>query len=90
MGVELASELTNRLNGILNYTQSVIDVEGKEQGPQLRGDILPLLMHEEKKAAELVGIVQQVGHWQAGRPSSISLQRMFTQLSLLLESYNFV
>ncbi|MGD9947035.1 MAG: hypothetical protein AB7U29_01000 [Desulfobulbus sp.] len=85
MGTELASELTNRLNGILNYTQTMIDVEGKEEGPQLRADILPLLVHEEKKAAELVGIVQRVGHWQPARPSSIPLQPLFTQLALLLE-----
>jgi len=85
VGSELASELTNRLNGILNYTQTLVDVEGKEQGPQLRGDILPLLLHEEKKAAELVGVVQRIGHWQPTRPSSLSLERLFSQLTLLLE-----
>ena len=85
MGAELASELTNRLNGILNYTQTLIDVEGKERGPQLRGDILPLLMHEEKKAAELVSIVQRVGHWQPAHPSSVPLQQLFAQLLLLQE-----
>nr|WP_321466064.1 hypothetical protein [uncultured Desulfobulbus sp.] len=85
VGTELASELTNRLNGILNYTQTLLDVEGKEQGPQLRGDILPLLLHEEKKAAELVSIVQRIGHWQPVRPSSLSLERLFSQLTLLLE-----
>jgi hypothetical protein len=85
VGVELASELTNRLNGILNYTQTLIDVEGKEEGGQLRTDILPLLVHEENKAAELVGILQRVGHWQPTRPSSISLLRLFHQVGQLLE-----
>ncbi|MGE4559626.1 MAG: hypothetical protein AB7E77_05475 [Desulfobulbus sp.] len=85
VGTELASELTNRLNGVLNYTQTLIDVEDKEEGPRLRADILPRLVHEEKKAAELVGIVQRVGHWQPARPSSIPLQRLFTQLTRLLE-----
>lgn len=85
VGAELASELTSRLNGILNYTQTLIDVEGQQEGPKLRGDILPLLVHEEKKAAELVSIIQKVGHWQPARPSSISLQHLFHQLTQLLE-----
>lgn len=86
VGTELANELTNRVNGILNYTQTLVDVEGKEEGPQLRNDILPLLLHEEQRAAELVGIVQRVGQWQPTRPSSISLQRIFRQLALLLDT----
>ena len=85
MGTELASELTNRINGVLNYTQTLIDVEGKEEGQQLRNDILPLLLHEEKRAAEMVGIMQRVGQWQPTRPSSISLDRLFSQLLLLLD-----
>lgn len=85
VGTELASELTNRLNGILNYTQTLIDVEGKQDGPRLRADILPLLVHEEKKAAELVGLVQRVGHWQPAGPSSVPLRRLFSELALLLE-----
>jgi len=85
MGTELASELTNRINGVLNYTQTLVDVEGKEEGPQLRNDILPLLLHEEKRAAEMVGIMQRVGQWQPTRPSSIALERVFTQICLLLD-----
>ena len=85
MGTELASELTNRINGVLNYTQTLIDVEGQEEGQQLRNDILPLLLHEEKRAAEMVGIMQRVGQWQPTRPSSISLERLFSQLLLLLD-----
>ncbi len=85
VGTELASELTNRLNGILNYTQTLIDVEGKTQGSQMRADILPILLHEEKKAAELVGTLHRVGQWQPQRPSSIPLQRICGQLAQLLE-----
>jgi hypothetical protein len=85
VGTELTNELTNLLNGILNYTQTLIDVEGQEEGLKLRGDILPLLVHEGKKAADLVGIIQRVGHCQPARPSSIPLQRLFHQLTQLLE-----
>lgn len=85
VGAELASELTNRLNGILNYTQTLIDVENKTQGPQIRTDILPLLLHEEKKTAALVGTLHCIGQWQPQRPSSIALQRLCGQLAQLLE-----
>lgn len=85
VAAELASELTNRLNGILNYTQTLIDVDGKAEGPQMRADILPLLLHEEKKAAELVGALHRIGQWQPQRPSSIALQRLCGQLAQLLE-----
>lgn len=85
MHAEFGSELTNSLNGILNYTQSLIDVEGEAKGDQLRAGILPRLMQEEKKTAELVSTWQKVGQWQPSRPSSIALDRLFSQLKQMLE-----
>ena len=32
-----------------------------------------------------MSIVQRIGHWQPVRPSSLSLERLFSQLTLLLE-----
>lgn len=85
VGTKLASELTNRLNGILNYTQTLLDVDDQPQGPPLRADILPLLLHEEKKAAEVVGTLHRLGQWHPRRPSSIGLQQLCGQLAQLLE-----
>ena len=51
----------------------------------MRADMLPLLLHEEKKAAEQVAALHRIGQWQPQRPSSITLQRLCGQLAQLLE-----
>lgn len=85
IAAELASELTNRINGVINYTQTLIDLD--EQG----GDrnqarlVRQSLASEEKKTAELVGAMQRIGQWQPPRASSVSLSTLFRLLALVLE-----
>jgi len=82
---ELASELTNRINGVINYTQTLIDLD--EQGGDRRQSqqVRQSLVNEEKKTAELVGAMQRIGQWQPARASSVSLTTLFRLLALALE-----
>lgn len=86
LGSELASELTNRINGVINYTQTLIDIN--EQGdnrPQAAG-LYQSLITEEKKTAELVAALQRVSQWQpAPGASSIPLSPLFRMVELVLE-----
>lgn len=82
---ELASELTNRINGVINYTQTLIDLD--EQGGDRKQShmVRQSLVSEEKKTAELVGAMQRLGQWQPARASSVALSTLFRLLAVVLE-----
>ncbi len=85
IGAELTSELTNRINGVINYTQTLIDID--EQGGDRKQSVVvqQSLVSEEKKTAELVGAMQRIGQWQPARASSVSLATLFRLLALVFE-----
>lgn len=85
LGGELASELTNRLNGVINYTQALADLEGQERSAEFRQDLQRRLVEEERKTAELVGGLQQMGRWQSGRDVGVPMRTLSGLLALLLE-----
>ena len=85
LGGELASELTNRLNGVINYTQALIDLDGQGGNQSLRAEVYRHLVEEERKTAELVAALQQIGRWQAGGASGAPLCTLSGLLAQLLE-----
>jgi hypothetical protein len=86
MGSELASELTNRINGVINYTQNLIDINEQEDSRLQAAGLYQLLITEEKKTAELVAALQRVSGWQSARgASSIPLSPLFRMVALVLD-----
>ena len=85
LGAELASELTNRLNGVTNYTQALIDLDCQAGNQPLRAEVFQRLLEEERKSAELVGVFQQIARWQAGGASGAPLPIVTGLLAQLLE-----
>ena len=86
IGMELASELTNCLNGIMNYTQTLIDLGEQVGNRQREADLCQLLVKEEKKTADLVAALQRIGQWQSARSgSSVPLSVIVRMVALFLE-----
>jgi hypothetical protein len=86
IGAELASELTNRINGVINYTQTLIDIDELGDNRHQAAGLYHSLIQEEKKTAELVAALQRISQWQPARGgSSISLASLFRMLTLVLD-----
>ena len=86
IGAELASELTNRINGVINYTQTLIDIDEQGDNRHQAAGLYQSLIQEEKKTAELVAALQRVSQWQPARGgSSIPLASLFRMLTLVLD-----
>lgn len=86
IGSELASELTNSLNGVMNYTQTLIDICEHGINREREITLCQALMKEEKKSVELVAALQRISQWQAARSGSdIPLRVVFDLLALVLE-----
>ena len=86
IGQELANELTNRINGIINYTQTLIDIGEKNVLCQQAAGLSRSLSQEATKTASLIAALQRAGQWQAARgPSSIALSTLFETVALLLD-----
>ena len=86
IGQELANELTNRINGIINYTQTLIDIGEKNGLCQQAAGLSRSLSQEATKTASLIAALQRAGQWQAARgPSSIALSTLFETVALLLD-----
>jgi len=85
IGSELASELTNRINGVINYTQALIDLDKQGDDRRQAATIYPSLVNEAQKTAELIRVLQRLGQWQPGHGSSLSLPVLFQVLTLVLE-----
>ena len=84
IGSEMTSDLTNILNGVINYTQTLIDLgDGGETGPP-REPLYQSLLKEEKKIVELAAAMQRLGQGVSSRQAS-SLSSLFRALALILD-----
>lgn len=83
---DLASELTNRINGVINYTQTLIDLEDQGQGHGQREKLFQALVAEEKKTADLVIALQRAGRWpQRLGEGGVTLDTLLTMLNMVLD-----
>lgn len=86
IGLELASELTNGINGVINYTQTLIDIAEQGGHRQETAGLYRALVREEKKTADLVAALQRVSQWQSARSAaSIALPSLFQMVLLVLD-----
>ena len=85
IGTELASELVNRINGVINYSQALIDLNDQEGSQRQRATILPSLVGEAHKTGELVRALQRIGQWQRNQTATLPLPILFQCLRLVLE-----
>lgn len=85
IGTELASELANRINGVINYSQALIDLNDQEGSQRQRAAILPSLVGEAHKTGETIRALQRIGQWQRNQTASLPLPILFQCLSLVLE-----
>lgn len=82
---ELASEMTNLINGVINYTQTLIDVEDQGTDQDRRKALHASLLKEEKKVSRLIAGIHLICHWQPSRSETVSLDSLFSMLQLLLD-----
>lgn len=85
IGSEIAAEITNGINGVLNYTQTLMDLEGQKSNRPQRDSLLQALMKEEKKIVELVTGMQQLFSRQQPGSGHTSLSALFHMLTTLLD-----
>jgi hypothetical protein len=82
----ISNELTNRSNGILNYTQAILDLS---QDLQLDHDsrvLLQKLFTEEKKMSKLLmHMIQFTCSSEDGAPKSLSLEELFSPITGLVQ-----
>ncbi len=82
----LSNELTNRSNGIINYTQAILDLNEDLQTESDSKQLLQKLFTEEKKMAELlVHMLQFTSISKAGAPQSLSLGELFDHITTLVQ-----
>ncbi len=81
----LSNELTNRSNGIINYTQAILDLSEDLQLDNDSKQLLQKLFTEEKKMAELLmHMLQFTSISKTGDPQSLSLNDLFDHITLLV------
>jgi hypothetical protein len=85
IGSEIAAEITNGINGVLNYTQTLMDLEGQKSNRPQRDSLLQALMKEEKKIVGLVTGMQQLFSGQQPGSGHTSLSALFHMLTLVLD-----
>lgn len=82
----ISNELTNRSNGILNYTQALLDISQDMHLDQDSRTLLQKLLSEEKKMSELLmHIIQFTSVNDEGTVVSMSLEKMFSSVTGLLQ-----
>jgi len=85
LSAEIASELINQINGVINYTQTLIDLnEQGGSGPQA-GPLYQSLLKEAKKIADLVTGMQLARQGPPSPSPSVSLPSLLTMLALVLD-----
>jgi hypothetical protein len=82
---DLASKLTNSINGVINYTQTLVDIDQQDGYRQQAAHLYQALVKEVQKTADLVALLQRVGQWQSASASSVSLKTLFQMLALVLD-----
>ncbi len=82
----LSNELTNRSNGIINYTQAILDLSEDLQIDNDSKQLLQKLFAEEKKMAELLmHMLQFTSISKKGAPQNLSLNDLFEQITTLVQ-----
>lgn len=82
----LSNELTNRSNGIINYTQAILDLSEDLQIDNDSKQLLQKLFTEEKKMAELLmHMLQFTSISKDGAPQNLSLNDLFGHITTLVQ-----
>lgn len=85
IGSEIAAEIINDINGVLNYTQTLMDLEEQKTNRSQRNSLLRALMREEKKIATLVTGMQHLFTGQHTDRGHASLSTLFHMLRSVLD-----
>ncbi|MBV5318363.1 MAG: hypothetical protein JZU50_11210 [Desulfobulbaceae bacterium] len=86
ISAEITSEIINIINGVINYTQTLIDINEQEGDSRQQCTALyQSLFKEEKKIADLVAGMHMVRQGPPSPSSSVSLPSLFTMLALVLD-----
>jgi hypothetical protein len=85
IGSEIAAEIINDINGVLNYTQTLMDLEHQKTNRPQRTSLLQALMQEEKKIAALVTGMQHLFTGQHADLGHASLSTLFRVLTAVLD-----
>ena len=82
----ISNELTNRSNGILNYTQALLDISQDIHLDQDSKILLQKLLREEKRMSELLmHIIQFTSLNDEGTVVSMSQEKMFASVTNLIQ-----
>jgi len=82
---EITSESINIINGVINYTQTLIDIDEQGGSRQQCAGLYRSLLKEEKKIADLVAGMHLVWQGPPSRSPSVSLSSLLTMLALVLD-----
>lgn len=81
----LSNELTNRSNGIINYTQAILDLSNDLQLDPDSKVLLQKLFGEEKKMVELIThMIQFTSGYEDGVAKNLSLENIFAHITALV------
>ena len=84
IGSEMTSEINNIINGVINYTQTLIDLDARGDSGARSEPLYQSLLKEEKKIVDLSAAMQRLGQGPSSRQGS-SLSSLFKALSLILD-----
>ena len=84
IGSEMTSEINNIINGVINYTQTLIDLDARGDSGARSEPLYQSLLKEEKKIVDLSAAMQRLGQGPSSRQGS-SLSSLFKTLSLILD-----
>ncbi|MDX9834370.1 MAG: hypothetical protein RBT36_04050 [Desulfobulbus sp.] len=84
IGSEMTSEINNIINGVINYTQTLIDLDARGDTSPQREPLYQSLLKETKKIVDLSAAMQRLGQEPSSQQGS-SLSSLFRTLSLVLD-----
>lgn len=85
ISADIASELINQINGVINYTQTLIDLNEQGGSHQQAGLLYQSLFKEAKKMAALVAGMQLVRQGPPSPSPTVSLPSLVPMLALVLD-----
>ena len=81
----LSHELTNRSNGVINYTQAILDLSEDSQMDNDTKDLLRKLFAEEKKMSQLLtNMITFTSGSESGEAKILTLEEIFAHISSLI------
>lgn len=84
IGSEMINEINNIINGVINYTQTLIDLDAREEAGPQRESLYQSLLKEEKKIVDLSAAMLRLGQGPS-TGQGYSLSSLFRTLSLILD-----